>query len=62
MYLESEYKRESEVASAEPEQISMFDMLAGGDDSQAPERVSSKEATVYSEQDKPNSTWWLSLS
>lgn len=56
LVLESEYKRESEVASAEPEQISMFDMLAGGDDSQAPERVSSKEATVYSEQYKPNST------
>ena len=56
LVLESEYKRESEVASAEPEQISMFDMLAGGDDSQAPERVSSKEATAYSEQDKPNST------
>ena len=56
LVLESEYKRESEVASAEPEQISMFDMLAGRDDSQAPERVSSKEATVYSEQDKPNST------
>lgn len=56
LVLESEYKRESEVASAEPEQISMFDMLAGGDDSQAPECVSSKEATVYSEQDKPNST------
>lgn len=56
LVLESEYKRESEVASAEPKQISMFDMLAGGDDSQAPERVSSKEATVYSEQDKPNST------
>ena len=56
LVLESEYKRESEGASAEPKQISMFDMLAGGDDSQAPERVSSKEATVYSEQDKPNST------
>lgn len=56
LVLESEYKRESEVASAEPEQISMFDMLAGGDDSQATERVSSKEATAYSEQDKPNST------
>lgn len=56
LVLESEYKRESEVASAEPEQISMFDMLARGDDSQAPERVSSKEATAYSEQDKPNST------
>ena len=56
LVLESEYKRESEVASAEPEQISMFDMLARGDDSQAPERVSSKEATVYSEQDKLNST------
>ena len=56
LVLESEYKRESEVASAEPEQLSMFDMLAGGDDSQAPERVSSKEATVYSEQYKPNST------
>jgi nucleotidyltransferase/DNA polymerase involved in DNA repair len=56
LVLESEYKRESEVASAEPKQISMFDMLAGGDDSQAPERVSSKEATAYSEQDKPNST------
>lgn len=56
LVLESEYKRESEVASAEPEQISMFDMLARGDDSHAPERVSSKEATVYSEQDKPNST------
>lgn len=56
LVLESEYKRESEGASAEPEQISMFDMLAGGDDSHAPERVSSKEATAYSEQDKPNST------
>ena len=56
LVLESEYKRESEVASAEPEQLSMFDMLAGGDDSQAPERVSSKEATACSEQDKPNST------
>lgn len=56
LVLESEYKRESEVASAEPEQISMFDMLARGDDSHAPERVSSKEATAYSEQDKPNST------
>lgn len=56
LVLESEYKRESEVASAESEQLSMFDMLAGGDDSQAPERVSSKEATAYSEQDKPNST------
>ena len=56
LVLESEYKRESEGASAEPEQLSMFDMLAGGDDSQAPERVSSKEATAYSEQDKPNST------
>lgn len=56
LVLESEYKRESEVASAEPEQISMFDMLARGDDSQAPERVSSKEATAYSEQDKLNST------
>ena len=56
LVLESEYKRESEVASVEPEQISMFDMLAGGDDSHAPERVSSKEATAYSEQDKPNST------
>ena len=56
LVLESEYKRESEVASAEPEQISMFDMLAGGGDSHAPERVSSKEATAYSEQDKPNST------
>lgn len=56
LVLESEYKRESEVASAEPEQISMFDMLARGDDSHAPERVSSKEATAYSEQDEPNST------
>ena len=56
LVLESEYKRESEGVRAEPEQLSMFDMLAGGDDSQAPERVSSKEATVYSEQDKPNST------
>lgn len=56
LVLESEYKRESEGASAEPEQISMFDMLAGGDDSHAPKRVSSKEATAYSEQDKPNST------
>ena len=56
LVLESEYKRESECASAEPEQLSMFDMLAGGDDSQAPERVSRKEATAYSEQDKPNST------
>jgi len=56
LVLESEYKRESEGASAEPEQLSMFDMLAGGDDSHAPKRVSSKEATAYSEQDKPNST------
>ena len=56
LVLESEYKRESEGVRAEPEQLSMFDMLAGGDDSQATERVSSKEATAYSEQDKPNST------
>ncbi len=56
LVLESEYKRESEGVRAEPEQLSMFDMLAGGDDSHAPERVSSKEATAYSEQDKPNST------
>lgn len=56
LVLESEYKRESEGVRAEPEQLSMFDMLAGGDDSQATERVSSKEATAYSEQDKTNST------
>ena len=51
LVLESEYKRESEVASAEPEQISMFDMLAGGG-----EPASSKDNSSYSERDKPNST------
>ena len=56
LVLESEYKRESEVASAEPEQISMFDMLAGGGTPQEREPASSKDNSSYSERDKPNST------
>lgn len=49
LVLESEYKRESEVASAEPEQISMFDMLAGGGTPQEREPASSKDNSSYSE-------------
>ena len=56
LVLESEYKRESEVASAEPEQISMFDMLARGGTPQEREPASSKDNSSYSERDKPNST------
>ena len=56
LVLESEYKRESEVASAEPEQISMFDMLAGGGTPQERKPASSKDNSSYSERDKPNST------
>ena len=55
LVLESEYKRESEVASAEPEQISMFDMLAGGGTPQEREPASSKDNSSYSErgEEKP---------
>ncbi len=55
LVLESEYKRESEVASAEPEQISMFDMLAGGGTPQEREPASSKDKSSYSErgEEKP---------
>ena len=55
LVLESEYKRESEVASTEPEQISMFDMLAGGGTPQEREPASSKDNSSYSErgEEKP---------
>ena len=55
LVLESEYKRESEVASAEPEQISMFDMLARGGTPQEREPASSKDNSSYSElgEEKP---------
>lgn len=55
LMLESEYKRESEVASAEPEQISMFDMLARGGAPQEREPASSKDNSSYSElgEEKP---------
>ncbi len=55
LVLESEYKRESEVASAEPEQISMFDMLARGGAPQERELASSKDNSSYSErgEEKP---------
>ena len=58
LVLESEYKRESEVASAEPEQISMFDMLAGGDAPQEREPASSKDNSSYSErgEEKPRNS------
>ena len=49
LVLESEYKRESEVASAEPEQISMFDMLAEGGTPQEREPASSKDNSSYAE-------------
>lgn len=55
LVLESEYKRESEVASAEPEQLSMFDMLAGGGAPQETEPAPSKDNSSYSElgEEKP---------
>lgn len=58
LVLESEYKRESEVASAEPEQISMFDMLAGRDAPQEREPASSKDNSSYSErgEEKPRNS------
>lgn len=58
LVLESEYKRESEVASAEPEQISMFDMLAGGGAPQERESASSKDNSSYSErgEEKPRNS------
>lgn len=58
LVLESEYKRESEVASAEPEQLSMFDMLAGGDAPQEREPASSKDNSSYSErgEEKPRNS------
>ena len=58
LVLESEYKRESEVASVEPEQISMFDMLAGGGTPQEREPASSKDNSSYSErgEEKPRNS------
>lgn len=58
LVLESEYKRENEVASAEPEQISMFDMLVGGDAPQEREPASSKDNSSYSErgEEKPRNS------
>ena len=58
LVLESEYKRESEGASAEPEQISMFDMLAGGDAPQEREPAFSKDNSSYSElgEEKPRNS------
>lgn len=58
LVLESEHKRESEVASAEPEQISMFDMLAGGGTPQESETASSKDNSSYSErgEEKPRNS------
>lgn len=58
LVLESEYKRDSEVASAEPEQISMFDMLAGGGTPQEREPASSKDNSSYSErgEEKPRNS------
>ena len=58
LVLESEYKRESEVASAEPEQLSMFDMLAGGGTPQEREPASSKDNSLYSErgEEKPRNS------
>ena len=58
LVLESEYKRESEVASAEPEQISMFDMLARGDAPQEREPAFSKDNSSYSElgEEKPRNS------
>ena len=58
LVLESEYKRESEVASTEPEQISMFDMLAGGGTPQEREPASSKDNSSYSErgEEKPRNS------
>lgn len=58
LVLESEYKRESEVASAESEQLSMFDMLAGRDAPQEREPASSKDNSSYSErgEEKPRNS------
>lgn len=58
LVLESEYKRESEGDSSEPEQISMFDMLAGGGTPQESETASSKDNSSYSErgEEKPRNS------
>lgn len=55
LVLESEYKRESEGVRAEPEQLSMFDMLAGGGAPQETEPAPSKYNSSYSErgEEKP---------
>ena len=55
LVLESEYKRESEGVRAEPEQLSMFDMLAGGGAPQETEPAPSKDNSSYSElgEEKP---------
>lgn len=58
LVLESEYKRESEGVRAEPEQLSMFDMLAGGGTPQESETASSKDNSSYSErgEEKPRNS------
>lgn len=58
LVLESEYKRESEGVRAEPEQLSMFDMLAGRDAPQEREPASSKDNSSYSErgEEKPRNS------
>ena len=58
LVLESEYKRESEGVRAEPEQLSMFDMLAGGGAPQERELASSKDNSSYSErgEEKPRNS------
>ncbi len=58
LVLESEYKRESEGVRAEPEQLSMFDMLAGGGTPQEREPASSKDNSSYSErgEEKPRNS------
>lgn len=55
LVLESEYKRESEGVRAEPEQLSMFDMLAGGCAPQETEPAYSKDNSSYSQlgEEKP---------
>ena len=55
LVLESEYKRESEGVRAGPEQLSMFDMLAGGGAPQETEPAPSKDNSSYSElgEEKP---------
>ena len=58
LVLESEYKRERESVSAEPEQLNMFDMLAGGGTPQEREPASSKDNSSYSErgEEKPRNS------